>query len=219
MLLDHKESLRLSDETAKQHEYATEALARLADGLIWIDEDVRRIEKYTTTRARKRDIEIASAGGILVNTPLGRLSCQFQWYAVSAYNYARLVGWLIYGDTVQAKAYVNRVMPNIAKYRNKVAAHFAITDPRKDDNVATLSASVMTYIVYAKGRFYAGAASPKTIQGKEIEQSNIPAWSLTVAHQQLSERFWPRGRAKTFPAIMIPAGESLRMEVNYSTGA
>jgi len=219
MILDYKENLVLSDETAKQNEYATEALARLADGLFWINEDVRRIEKYTTTKAIKKDVQIASAGGILENTPLGRLSCQFQWYAVSAYNYAQLVGWLVYGDTVQAKSYVNRAMPNIAKYRNKVAAHFAITDPRKDDNVATLSASVMTYIVYAKGRFYAGSVSPQTIEGKEIEQSNISAWSLTIAHEQLSERFWTKGRAKTFPAIMIPGGETLKIEVNYSTGA
>jgi len=115
MILDQIENLVLSDESAKQHEHATEALARPADGLLWINEDVRRVEKYTTTRARKSDIEIATAGGILENTPLGRLSCQFQWYAVSAYNYAQLVGWLVYGDTVQAKAYVNRVMPNIAK--------------------------------------------------------------------------------------------------------
>lgn len=219
MILDHIENLVLSDESAKQHEYATEALARLADGLFWINEDVKRIEKYTTTRARKKDVEIASAGGILENTPLGRLSCQFQWYAVSAYNYAQLVGWLVYGDTVQAKEFVNRVMPNISKYRNKVAAHFALTDPRKDDNIATLSASVMTYIVYAKGHFYAGSVSPKTREGKEIEQSNIPAWSLTIAHQQLSERFWPAGRIKTYPAIMIPAGESLEISVNYLTGA
>lgn len=219
MILDHIENLVLSDDDAKQHEYSTEALARLADGLFWIDEDVRRIEKYTTTRARKKNVEIATAGGILENTPLGRLSCQFQWYAVSAYNYAQLVGWLVYGDTTQAKEYVNRVMPNIAKYRNKVAAHFAITDPRKDDNIATLSASVMTYIVYTKGRFYAGSVSPKTKEGKEIEPSNIPAWSLTNAHQQLSERFWPVGRTKTFPAIMMPAGESLNITVAYSTGA
>ena len=219
MILDYKENLILSDEATKQNEYAAEALARLADGLFWINEDVRRIEKYTTTKARKKNVQIASAGGILENTPLGRISCQFQWYAVSAYNYAQLVGWLVYGDKVQAKAYVNRVMPNIAKYRNKVAAHFAITDPRKDDNVATLSASVMTYIVYAKDRFYAGSVSPQTIEGKEIEQSNIPTWSLTIAHQQLSERFWPVGRTKTFPAIMIPGGETLKIEVNYSTGA
>jgi hypothetical protein len=219
MILDYKENLALSDEATKQNEYAIEALARLADGLFWINEDVRRIEKYTTTRAIKKDVQIASAGGILENTPLGRLSCQFQWYAVSAYNYAQLVGWLIYGDTLQAKSYVNRAMPNIVKYRNKVAAHFAITDPRKDDNVATLSASVMTYIVYAKGRFYAGSVSPQTIEGKEIEQSNISAWSLTIAHQQLSERFWMKGRTKSFPAIMIPGGETLKIEVNYSTGA
>lgn len=219
MILDHKENLFLSDETAKQQGYATEALARLADGLFWINEDVKRVEKYTTGKAKKSNVEIATAGGILENTPLGRLSCQFQWYAVSAYNYAQLVGWLVYGDTAQAKTYVNRVMPNIAKYRNKVAAHFAITDPRKDDNVATLSASVMTYIVYAKGHFYAGSVSPKTVETQEIEKSNIPAWSLTLAHQELNERFWPAGRTKTFPSIMIPAGETLTIEVNYATSA
>ncbi len=219
MILDYVDNLVLSDKDVKQHQYATQTLARLADGLFWIDSDVKRVEKYTTEKANKKNVPVAVSGGILENTALGRLSCQFQWYAVSAHNYAQLVGWLVYGNPSQAKAYVKRVMPNITKYRNKVAAHFALTDPRNDDNLATLSASVMTYIVYAKDHFYAGSISPKTLAGKEIDESNIPAWSLTIAHQQLSERYWPAGKPRCFQSIPIPAGESLKLNINYSTGA
>jgi len=54
MILDHIENLVLSDDASKQNKYATEALARLTDGLFWIAEDVARIEKYTRNKAIKR---------------------------------------------------------------------------------------------------------------------------------------------------------------------
>ena len=47
----------------------------------------------------------------------------------------------------------------LLQYRNKVAAHFALTDPRRD-NEADLAASVMTQVVYARGRLCQAALIP-----------------------------------------------------------
>ena len=81
------------------------------------------------------------SGEILDGLPTGLLSCAFQWYAVSACNYAQLVGWLATHNPEAAKDYMKKVMPRVSQFRNKVAAHFAITDPRRD-NEADLAASV-----------------------------------------------------------------------------
>ena len=45
-----------------------------------------------------------------------------------------------------AREYMKSVLPRVAQYRNKVAAHFALVDPRRD-NDADLAARVMTQIV------------------------------------------------------------------------
>ena len=91
------------------------------------------------------------AGGLVDGQPLGFLSCACQSYAVSAGDHAQLVGWLSTDRPEAAKQYTNRVLPRLLQYRNKVAAPFALTDPRRD-NEADLAASVMTQVVYARGR-------------------------------------------------------------------
>jgi hypothetical protein len=109
-------------------------------------------------------------------------------------------------------------MPNIAQYRNKVGAHFSIVNPYAEDKKASQFAGLMTNVIYAKGRFYIGAFSPSTIDGKEVEKSNIPCWSITVAHGYLVKRFWPDGRPKSYNSLPIPGHESLKIDVKYDTG-
>jgi hypothetical protein len=218
IILDHKENLTLPDDKVKEHIYAQSARDRLAEGLFWIYREVERIEHYTKQRAEKNNILISLGGEDIGNPPLGRLSCAFQWYAVSIFNYVQLTGWLAYHNPKQTKAYVHRAIPNIAKYRNKVAAHFAITHPFEDDNAASVTAGLMTNIVYAEGRFYAGAFSPQTIHGQEADESNLTAWSVTSAHQELMKRFWPMGQPKSFQSMMVPAGNSVKIKLNYLKG-
>jgi hypothetical protein len=137
---------------------------------------------------------------------MGLLSCAFQWYAVSACNYAQLVGWLATRNPDLAKEYVKRVMPRLLLYRNKVAAHFAIVDPRRD-NEADLAASVMTHIVYAQGRLCAAALTPVLSKGgSEIVASRDLSWSLTLAHERLTPRYWPEGPPKAFQSLRVPPG-------------
>ena len=156
--------------------------------MFWIHREVAQIELDLRGKSAKDSIELAIVGGILDNQPFGLLSCAFQWYAVSACNYAQLVGWLVTRDTGAAKEYVRKVMPRLLDYRNKVAAHFAITDPRRD-NEADLVASVMTNN-YVRGRLCAAALTPVIKNdSQEITVSKDISWSLTLAHEHLPHGF------------------------------
>lgn len=215
MILDHVDGLELPDNAADDHFDARMALARLAEGLSWVHQEVSRVEIQMRREAAKEDIRLAVAGGILDGKPLGVLSCAFMWYAISACNYSQLVGWLAARETQAAKDYVRRVMPRLLNYRHKVAAHLAITEPRHD-NEADLAASVMTQIVYIQGRLCAAALSPVvTSNGQEITASRDLSWSLTLAHERLVPRYWPSGVPKSFQALRVPPG-SVKLNVHWS---
>jgi hypothetical protein len=211
MILDHIDMLELPESTLGDHDDALATLARLAEGLHWINRQLMIYERTASDKARKADILTEVAGGILEKTPLGTISCAFQWYAVSVCNYAQLANWLIYNDRQKSKDYVTRIFPKISNYRNKVAAHFAFSDPRKEDNEATLSASVITNIVYHDRHFYAATITPAAQNGIEVERSKIKPWSVTLAHQQIEKRFWPNGIKASHNAIKIGSQQTLEI--------
>lgn len=206
VILDHIDRIVLSTEEVERHFESRMALARLGEGLSWLYQAVGQLERQAQAAARPQDVRIALAGGLLSGQPLGFLSCAFQWYAVSACNYAQLVGWLSSDDSEAAKAYARRVAPRLWLFRNKVAAHFALTDPRRD-NEADLAASVMTQVVYAHGRLCAAALLPAVRDADQvIEASRDYSWSLTLAHERLIPRWWPDGPPKAFQSLRIPPG-------------
>jgi len=111
MILDHAEDIKLSEEQVAQHYDSIQALARLGEGLFWIAQEVGKLEQRARLEAAQDDTQIAIVGGLLDDKPMGLLACAFQWYAISACNYAQLVGWLHTHDSKKAKDYVRRVMP------------------------------------------------------------------------------------------------------------
>jgi hypothetical protein len=116
-----------------------------------------------------------------------------------------------------AKEYVKRVAPRVLNYRNKVAAHFAITQPYTTDNEADQAASIMTNIIYAHGRLFAAALTPVVVgDGKhEIQVSQDLSWSLTLAHEKLVNRYWPQGEPTSYQSIQVPPGE-ITFNVSWS---
>jgi hypothetical protein len=215
MIVDYLENLEIPDKEIERYFDARMALARLGEGLFWINREITKIELSITEEAKISDTKIAVVGGFLDNYPLGLVSCAFQWYAVSACNYAQLVGWLVTHDTIYAKEYVNRVMPRLLTYRNKVAAHFAITEPR-NDNEADIASSVMTQIIFIFGRLFSTAFTPVVVtSGHEIHVSKDISWSLTLAHERLTPRYWPNGEPKNHQDFQIPPGKTT-MNISWS---
>lgn len=143
---------------------------------------------------------------------LDLIACLFHWFGVSLVNYARLVGFISglsnnrfsradLSDPSKFKTirsvvdmYVKGVseLDAVLKWRHKVGAHFAITAPRSDDNVATLDMSVMFPVTFTNGRYRVGELSlTRTIAGVS-HTSEIPCWSVTEVFESLLPRYWPR---------------------------
>lgn len=141
------------------------------------------------------------------------LPCFFHWFGVSVYNYARLVGFLgglaegaysrlALEDSTKFKlitehcdnyvASIAELVP-VVVWRNKVAAHFAITAPRKStDNPALLDASVMYQVGYDKGRFRVNVmALSRTDSQGVMHEGAMPPWSVTEVYEGLISRYWP----------------------------
>lgn len=143
------------------------------------------------------------------------LPCYFHWFGVSVCNYVRLVGFLtaLKNGTITRQnlennagkkrvagvcsGYVKEVteISEVLVWRNKVAAHFAITDPREDDNVVTLDMSVMHPVSYSVGRYRVGEVTIARSSGDGVPiESQIPTWSLTEVYERLAPRYWPSFR-------------------------
>ena len=140
---------------------------------------------------------------------------------LTAFIYAYIIAQIV--PTVKGylpksiNEYINRIIPRLKNYRHKVAAHFALTAPKKEDNVADLLSSVMTNVIYAHGYLRAGAISEIIYDenGKEIKQKTRTSWSLTKTHENLIPRYWPNGPEKSFPSIKISAKTTRKFFIDW----
>jgi len=194
MIIDYCENIDLPQDVVEAHPNDLSASAYLADGLRFLHRQVKRIEERVREQVGP-DMRTAFVGRPppFEWIPLGLVACSFHWYAVSACNLTRLIGWLSYKeDSSKATAYVERVIPEVRLWRNKVAAHFARTDPRAGDTLADLVASVMVPVGFDDDAFY---TQPFSLTlggaGKRSTTRRDMRWSLTHVHRQLCRRYWP----------------------------
>ncbi len=130
----------------------------------------------------------------------------FIWFSISLTNYLRLVffvecvtknNWSLNdlkdsNNKKLLKDFIRDEMqltiPVIHNWRNKVAAHFSITDPLKTDNLSTLinSTNMVSYL----SPFYVTNAYVLGSIDTDGEQPNISPWSVTVEFEKLKERFF-----------------------------
>lgn len=216
MILDHIENLEFDPDDADYLFDAQMTLARISQGLFWLYSSVKESEKSIRQKALKENINLIVLDQSLSNVSIDWISCAFQWYSVSLYNYVRLVGWLATKDTKFVDQYIKRVIPRVTEYRHKISAHFALTAPR-NDNAADLVASIMTNIVYANDYLRAGAMSEilSDKEGRDIVAKNRTSWSLTKTHEKITPRFWVNGPLETFQAIKFSAGSTRKFHIDW----
>ena len=167
------------------------SLKTLAVGLTFLNSKIEKIEAEVIGRLPDNDESVKYGNAPLLDgLPMELVACACHWYSVSACNYVRLVGWLVTGgDTAKAADYLKQILPEVYLWRNKVGAHFARSDPRKD-TLADLKMSVMFPISWQGDAFYAGAMTLTVgSQGNLSSSSNDMRWSLTNTHRQLHERY------------------------------
>ncbi len=194
MKLDYIDGLELSDSDAAARQNELSSLAYLRQGLQFLNDQVAIIEAEVCRRVDCDRQMVALYGNApqIRGLPLGFVAMAFHWYAVTACNYVRLIGWLGKGQNPEhARAYVEAVIPTVKTWRDKVAAHFAMTDPRTSDTPASLAASVMFPIGFVDRSF---TASPMTLAMKGGSSGEERRWSLTTVHQELASRYWPSER-------------------------
>ena len=188
-ILDHVDSLRLDEGAERRYGNELNSLTYLAQGLQFLSGQVEQVEAAVRGRLPpEKMVTLFGNAPKLRGAPMGLIACSFHWYAVSACNYIRLVGWLTSGgDEAAAAAYVGRVAPDMLAWRNKVGAHFSRTDPRRGDTPADLAASVMFPVGFG-GATFATQPFAYAQTGSTVRQ--MP-WSLTKMHGQLAARHWP----------------------------
>jgi hypothetical protein len=156
------------------------------------------------------------------------LESYFHWFGVSLCTYVNLVGLLASLNSGAAsrkdlknkagrkriaaacKAYVTGIseIKDVLIWRSKVAGHFAMTDPREDDNhVVTLDMSAMHPISLLARRYHVRQWNlGHNASGGPMYE--FPPWSITEVYERLAPRYWPSFRwpeAETLTAPRSPA--------------
>lgn len=212
MMIDLKDKLELPDKMKSKFVNELQALANLWRGMCYIYKLVCEIERIANEKINNgtvfqnmppvvkksfegKDIRYVSYG----NDPAfnwldkGLLYSLFQWYAISACNYVRLVGYLAKktdSSRPKVSAYIEKVIPDVGWFRDKIAAHPVKACYNKKDNEADRAASVLYQVGYNSGRFYASVWQVTIVRkGEKIAGSNPGSWSITKTHEKLSERY------------------------------
>ena len=223
MIIDYVDGLTISTDAAESRANEIMTLEYLSTGLEFLNDQVQRIEaRVMEELPRDRRVFLYGNARVFEGIPLDLVACSFHWYAVTVCNYVRLVGWLAHGETTHkedrkevGQAYLRCILPEVQTWRNKVGAHFALTDPRLDSD-ADLASSVLFPISFFDDTFHAGAIrilGAVKRGGKPITDGSTIApwrkrllsrrvddtvpdqmdwhWSLTEVHRQLKARYWP----------------------------
>lgn len=216
IVLDHQEGITLDPSNSPFSNY--QAFQQTYDGLKLLADIVRDLE----LKASADDPYAAQSITLMPRSAPPVLGSIFNWFSVTIVNYLRLIALvdLMAKNNWQSGAlanpsnldeikkhcgaYVLNVIPEIQRWRNKVVAHFAATDPRftaKDsDTLATLELSIMNPISYKNLYYFVGTVQWNT-QGTS---SDLPEWSLTETYERLGQRFWPQMRLRNFSNVAQP---------------
>jgi hypothetical protein len=187
------------------------ALIQLKLGMIELYNNVRPVELSILQQKPGKNVSFFGESDLVPPHIDNLLPCFFHWFGNSICNYARLAGYIIAREQGHVQDadfqleparkkikdacdnYVKSLpeIQEVLKWRNKVSAHFALTDPRKDDNIATLEASIIYPIGFETDRFRTGTMIFSKGDSTVTHDSEIPRWSLTELFEELINRFWP----------------------------
>ncbi len=170
----------------------------LPDGLHLLARSVRELENNNFSSKMPKPVFKLD----LDDPHLGILTCHFHWFANSLVNYLRFVGLIellneknwTFKDVSAHKnivkdhcgSYVLSVIPDILHWRNKVSAHFSVTDPRNDDNIADFTYSVMHQVSFMIPHYETGRIN----FGTDGFTTDFKPWSLTKTFEDLASRYW-----------------------------
>jgi hypothetical protein len=192
MIRDHIEGFEITDDTLQRRSNEAGALNYLFTGMGFLYDLVRQAE----LEARQQFIDVtASAETRLPSVaPVhpGVRICAFHWYATSACNFVKTIAWIHQRQDSSAPSpadYLEKVVPEVKSWRDKVSAHFAFHTPHRNDTPADGLASVIPPTAQINGRFVAGAYCVTVTRAGQRSNSQLRPWSLTEVHERLCTRY------------------------------
>jgi len=88
--------------------------------------------------------------------------------------------------------YVQRVIPEVLSFRDKVAAHFAWGSKHSQDNDAERLASIIPPLSFIYDSWHVGSLTVALSKGgKRSTSASIKPWSISKIHLILAHRYWP----------------------------
>ena len=207
IILDHQQGIALNPQSPPFGNY--QAFKSSYEGLRTLAGTVREFERrYIASDPHAEHVVLHMSSGVPDLVP-----CAFNWFSVTLVNYLRLVALVQLMNDKKWKSpdlanpanrsairthctnYVRAAVPEVYMWRNKVAAHFAATDPFHDDNLGTLEQSIMSAVEFKYPYYHVGLGKWST-QG---ETSELPTWALTKVYEDLRSRYWPE--------VQLPPGK------------
>ena len=211
MVIDKILNVEVNEQEFKNE---LQSLNDLYNGLHFLYTSIRPWElKITENRPDKKVFFVGYPPEFLMNgiphDLFTYLPSTFHWFSTSLINYARLCGFVVSREQniitdedvntpnihrikQACTNYVESIpeLEHVKKWRNKVSGHFALTDPRNDDNIATLEESVRDSIGFLDYRFRTNLTISSKANALESFDSELPTWSLTETFELLANRFW-----------------------------
>ena len=199
IVIDHADNIVVSGEI---HYNNLNVLRSLHIGMLHLAEFTRHREIEKLAKYGKGRLVGFSDFGSHKELLLG---CMFDWFAINLVSYVRTIklihlmdehGWdiadLKQGDMQRQlreaySSYIARVAPDVLQWRNKIAAHRAVTDPRSD-SLALLTYSTFPTVAYRSPYYRVGELKLSMGDGSVTDLSS---WSLTEMYDKLTLRYWP----------------------------
>lgn len=197
MILDHLEPIDIPTEAAERFLNETNTLAAWRQGLDFLDAQIRRIEERLPKPKDPGETSVVVGNHpAMKGVPLRLVRCTYDWYSVTALNYARLVGWIwqqVDNTSPTPLRYAQDILPEVKAWRDKVGAHSARSENDRRDVEAERIVSVIPNVGIVDGLLKAGPLRMAVrVDGESSDSSAIQSWSLTEVHWKVQERFWPR---------------------------
>jgi hypothetical protein len=204
VILDHAKNIVIDVTNPPLKNY--QAISSSYEGLRMLANTVRKFELDFATELPGQPV-LSFGFGVPDIVP-----CAFSWFSVTLVNYLRLIALVELMNsrrwksdalvdpmnrpliTSHCREYVRQAVPDVYLWRNKVAAHFAATDPFHDDNLGTIEQSIMNPVAYWAPYYYVGFMRWQTAG----QVSELPQWALTKVYEDLASRFWPES---TLPPV------------------
>jgi hypothetical protein len=208
-ILDHIDGIEVPGLVFKEPANEYWQLSRLWHGMAFLYEQVARLDAVILERVneetRKRfgkgrschKIALFGNHSALADLPIALIECSFDWYAITACQFVRLIGEIGHRQNptqhARGKEYAQKVIPAVCAYRDKVAAHFAWVTQNDRDNAAERLVSVIPQLSFVDDTLMVSVLTMYRRSGaKTSDSENIKPWSLRKTHEALIQRYLPQ---------------------------